>query len=148
MNEKYKIDTTQDRRGWATAINKYDEAHGVAKSQRAKYDHQVWYFNICIVEGRDGNQMTVKEIQSSLLKYGIEYTEIQIKRGLRLMENPQYFVHPHIRGCGGHLVNVMKSLGGLQKTDNWGPNNPVRYWFGNKSGDVNIRRKIFGFSLL
>jgi hypothetical protein len=138
-----RVTNRSERRDAVTAINVYDQENGIASSQKAKYEFPIWYYLSCILQGKDGDYLSVDDLMKQLHKSRLMYSKVAISKTLQNMMNPEESIKPCRRNFGLTCYHTLETLGGLKiEQDNSNRGRPLNlYYFNTTTTKINAFRK-------
>ena len=101
------------RRMFVSAIQDYDTANGVLKSQAAKNDKPIWYF-LCACLTSVDRKRSITEIVTRLKSHNIRVTDAQINRAIKVLTNKDASIHPHRRNIGISAYDLVTEMGDIK----------------------------------
>jgi hypothetical protein len=140
-----RVTNRSERREAVTAINVYDQENDIPSSQRAKYESPIWYYLTCMLQGKDGEHLSVDDLVKQLHKSRIMYSKIAISKTLQNMMNAEESIKPCRRNIGLSCYHTLEILGGLKSKQDPEWNNIGRaknlYYFNTTTAKVNAFKK-------
>jgi hypothetical protein len=145
------VENIAHRRQLVTEINLFDIEHGIATSQRAKYEKPHWAFVAGLLCGRDvqvTEALNCHQISNSLAAHGVFIKPNAIYRIIQAMKRPGHSIKPSIRAHGQSCLEIVRAFGGIREYTTSvvvdGVTYPTQaYYFGETHDEVLRLRRVF-----